>query len=236
MAPKIPYLWVNDLLINGSAVLICASVILLIGSFFFRRFPKSRLRWGALALCLFALTFGGLNYAFLFYVQLPAYARSIQVADRARQDASSLVKRGDPAPAFILTSLDGSKIELEHLRGKTVMLVFFATWCGPCNLELPHVEEIWQANRDRTDFVLVVVGREETAEKLIAFKAEHGYTFPIAADADRSVYSRYAKELIPRTYLITPDGTIRFASTGYSQDRLAELQEELAKQLSAQKA
>jgi peroxiredoxin len=253
MAAEIPYLWVNDLLLECSAVLVVTSVVLLSGSFVFRRFPKRRLRWAALASFLLGVIFGGSNYGFLFYVQLPAYARAVQAGDQtraqARADASSLVKRGEPradasslvkrgerAPAFRLKTLDGSEIELERLRGKTVVLVFFATWCGPCNQELPHIQEMWDANRNRADFALVVVGREETAEKLTAFKAERGYTFPIASDPDRALYSRYAKELIPRTYLIAPDGTIRFASTGFSEERLAELREELAKQLRPQKA
>ncbi len=104
------------------------------------------------------------------------------------------------------------------------------------NLELPHIEQIWHEHRSRPDFVILAIGREESAEKLAAFKAEHGYTFPIASDLDRAIYSRFAKEFIPRTYVIDPAGTIRFASVGFSEDRLAELQAELLALLDAKKA
>jgi peroxiredoxin len=236
MLAMLPYRWVNELLLDGSAALLGASVVLLFSSFVFRRFSRRRLRLAALASFLLGLGLGASNYGFVFYVQLPAYSRAVMAVAQARADASSLVKSGDQAPLFRVKSLDGTEVDLDRLRGKTVLLVFFATWCGPCNLELPHVQEIWEANRNRSDFALVVVGREETAEKLAAFKAEHGYTFAIAADPNRAVYSRYAKELIPRSYLIASDGRICFVSTGFSEDRLSELREQLAKQLGPQKA
>jgi peroxiredoxin len=235
MPSKIPYVWVNDLLLYGSAALLCASVVLLIGSFLLRRFPKRRLRLAALGSFLLSLALGFANYGFIFLVQLPAHSRAVLAAARGRVDAASLVKSGDRAPAFRIKTLDGAEIELERLRGKTVLLVFFATWCGPCNLELPHVQAVWEANRERADFTLLAISREEIVETVAAFKTKHGYTFPIASDTDRSVYSRYAKEFIPRTYLIGPDGMVRFASSGFSEEHLAELQEELAKQLGARK-
>jgi peroxiredoxin len=231
MAGKIPYLWVNHLLLGASAGLICLSIALLIASFVFRRFRKSRWRWAALTSFVFGLLLAGSSHIFLFSVQLPAYSRGLIASNEARREASSLVKLGEQAPAFSVKNLEGTEIALDRLRGKTVLLVFFATWCGPCNQELPHVEQIWKANQNRPDFALVAIGREETAEKLAAFKIDHGYTFPIASDPKRSVYSLYAKELIPRIYMIGPDGTICFTSTGFGESRLTELQEQLEKQL-----
>jgi peroxiredoxin len=228
MAAKIPYLWVNHVLLNGSAVLILGASLLLVASFVVRRLKKSALRWVSLASFFLGLALGLANYGFIFYVQLPAYSRVINAAVDDRREASSLVKLGDPAPGFRVKTLDAAEFALDRQRGKTVLLVFFATWCGPCNLELPHIEEIWQANRSRPDFALLAISREETDEKLAAFKAEHGYTLPIASDPKREVYSRYAKELIPRLYLIGPDGTIRYTSTGFNEERLPELLEQVA--------
>jgi peroxiredoxin len=231
MQGKLPYFWVNDLLIYGSAALILAAGLLLSASFVFRRFRKSRVRWAALGSFLLGVLFFVSNYGFCFYVQLPANARAYVAAIDAKREASSLVKRGDPAPAFSVKTLDGGEFALDQLRGKTVLVVFFATWCGPCIQELPHVEEIWKANKNRRDFALVVIGREETDEKLAAFKKEHGFTLPIAGDPQRQVYSRYAGEFIPRSYLIGPDGTIRFTTTGYDEELFAELREQLANEL-----
>jgi len=100
-------------------------------------------------------------------------------------------------------------------------------------LELPHMEDIWKANRARDDFAMLVVGREETDDSVTEFKHKRNYSFPIAADPEGAAYSLYAKELIPRTYLIMRDGTICFASTGFQEDALAALKAELAKQLGA---
>lgn len=169
----------------------------------------------------------------LHRVFLPSLGREAEQAVRDRTDAASVVAVGDPAPSFVLTTADGVPVALDELRGKVVLLNFFATWCGPCLQELPHVQALWDARRGRDDFALLVVGREETDASVAAFRAEHGYSFPIAADPDRSAYSLYAKELIPRTYLIGRDGAIRFASVGFSAEEFEELERELEKQLHA---
>ena len=78
-----------------------------------------------------------------------------------------------------------------------------------------------------------MVGRKESEESVQAFVRKHGYSFPIAADPEGSVYSLYAKNWIPRTYLIAPDGTICHATTGFDEDDLQRLKTEMAKQLRA---
>ena len=98
-------------------------------------------------------------------------------------------------------------------------------------LELPHVQKLWDKYQDNTKFALIVIGREETDEAVAAFRSKHGYTFPMAPDPQRSVYSRYAKELIPRTYLVSGDGRISFTLTGFYEEELATLEREIAEQL-----
>jgi len=149
---------------------------------------------------------------------------------------ASLLTVGQQAASFHLKTLDGKDFSLDRQRGKVVLLNFFATWCGPCRAELPHVQKIWEANHDRSDFVLLVVGREESDETVAKFKKKDRYTFPMAADPKRAAYSLYAKQFIPRTYLIDREGRICFASTGFRPEELRELKRQLAKQLGETKS
>lgn len=185
----------------------------------------------------------GLHQAVFWGVLRPPLARKfeamvhrqqaeIQGARQSRADLASLASVGDVAPLFRISAADGSEFTLDELRGRVVLLNFFATWCGPCQLELPHVQELWDQYGNREDFALLVIGREETDDVVQAFVAKHAYSFPVAADPERRVYSLYAKGLIPRTYLIGRDGTIHFATTGFYEAELQELREVLARQLS----
>jgi peroxiredoxin len=125
---------------------------------------------------------------------------------------------GDLAPPFEVTTLDGAAFSLGEQRGRVVLVNFFATWCPPCREELPHLErEVWKRFSDER-FALIVVGREEGDEVLQPFVDQHGYTFPVAGDPDRSVYSKYASRYIPRNIVIGPDGTVLFQSQGFERD------------------
>ena len=138
-----------------------------------------------------------------------------RAAEAAMIDETSIVRVGDPAPAFALTTVDGDRFALEDAAGEVVLVNFFATWCGPCLNELPHLQRLWEERGGGGGFRMLVVGREETPEAVQAFREEHGFTFPIAADPDAAVYSLFAEEGIPRTFLVGPDGTVIFAQTGF---------------------
>lgn len=108
-------------------------------------------------------------------------------------------------------------------RPKVTVLNFFATWCGPCLTELPHLQQVADRFADREDVAFVVVGREESQETLDAFVSKNGYRMPFVADKDGSLYHEFAKTIIPRTYVIDHTGTIRFEIIGFDQDKLPEL-------------
>lgn len=170
----------------------------------------------------------GANYAYIFGVVLPEQARKSQEARRAREDEAAKVRVGQIAPAFRVRTLDGNVFDLSEQRGKVVLLNYFATWCGPCMQELPHIEELWKRHGGQADFALLVVDREESAATAAAFMKEKGFTFPVAADPKRQVYSLYAKELIPRTFIIDRKGTITYSSTGFYDEDLPKFKEQLA--------
>lgn len=143
----------------------------------------------------------------------------------------TLTQVGEPAPEFQVASIGGTPFNSNDLRGKVVVLNFFATWCGPCKMELPHLQALWEEFRDEDDFRMLGVGREETKESVKAFRQEHGFTIPMAADPDRLVYGKFASQSIPRTYLLSREGVIIHQFTGYYEDELSELKRLLSKEL-----
>lgn len=108
-------------------------------------------------------------------------------------------------------------------RPKVTVLNFFATWCGPCLTELPHLQQVADRFADREDVAFVVVGREESQETLDEFVSKNGYRIPFVADKEGSLYREFAKTIIPRTYIIDSTGTIQFEIIGFDQEKLLEL-------------
>lgn len=111
---------------------------------------------------------------------------------------------------------------------KILVLNFFATWCGPCLAEMPHLQEIADKYVDHKEILFLVVGREESQETLDAFVSKNGYRLPFVADPRRRLYSEFAKESIPRTYLIDREREIRFEIVGYHQQKLDELDTQIS--------
>jgi peroxiredoxin len=130
---------------------------------------------------------------------------------------TTLTKVGDLAPAFAGSAITGESFALDRLRGKVVVLSLFATWCGPCNAELPHVEkELWQAFHGR-GLVVLAIAREEGADKLRPFAAKLGLTFPLLPDQERKIFNLFATSYIPRLYVIGADGRVKFQSVGFDE-------------------
>ncbi|WP_417387044.1 TlpA family protein disulfide reductase [Gimesia sp.] len=155
-----------------------------------------------------------------------------QEAERAKQlDESSVLKTGDEAPEFSLTLTDSKDFSMSEARGDVVLINFFATWCGPCRMELPHIQKIWEARKDNPRFRLLVIGREETMETVTLFCEDQGFTFPAAPDPDRVVFSMFAHDLIPRTLVISPEGKIIFSQVGFYEPDVEKLETLLDEQL-----
>jgi len=168
----------------------------------------------------------GIQQAILWRVFFPALGRQqmaeVNAAREQRLADTSVVRVGDPAPQFSLTTADGDEFSLPE-RGKVTLINFFATWCGPCQIELPHIERIWAANKNDEHFRLLVIGREENKESVQEYRDKNGFSFPIAPDPDRVVYSLFANESIPRTLIVSPDGRIVYSKAGFYEDDLKEL-------------
>ncbi len=220
------------LLLDGAILALAFAVGLLILAMIGWRgaHRKKRLLGFAIALACVPVLIA-IQQTLLWHVYLPSLGREAAQLQLEYVDKVSLVRVGEHAPSFTVVDVDGHEFNLGSQRGKTVLLNFFATWCGPCIQEVPELQKIWSDNRSNRNFEMIVLGREETDESISAFKRDHGYTFPMASDPKSSVYSLYAKELIPRTYLISQDGIVCYAFTGFNEEDLASLRKILGQRL-----
>lgn len=133
-------------------------------------------------------------------------------------------KVGQQVPYFEIETKDGTKKSTETLEGKVVLINFFATWCPPCRQELPEVQkQIWDKHKDREDFEIVVLAREEGWDKLTPFVEQFGYTFPFYPDLNRKIYSLFAPDTIPRNVIIDRNGKIIYQSIGYEPEEFAQM-------------
>ena len=128
------------------------------------------------------------------------------------------VKAGDSVPDFTVTMFDGKKIQMKELKGKVVLLNFWATWCPPCRQELTRVEKDIIERFKNDNFVFLPVSREENYETLQKFREKTGYTFPMGMDPERKIYSLFADQEIPRNYLIDKSGKIIKIEVGYDEN------------------
>ncbi len=132
------------------------------------------------------------------------------------QDQYTFVKKGDVAPNFKIEMQDGTTKQLSELKGKVVWINFFATWCPPCRKELPVLEkEVYEKFKNRNDFEVLVIGREHDWQTVTKFKADNNFVLPFYPDPNREIFSKFAKQNIPRNFIIDKEGKIAVISTGY---------------------
>ena len=121
---------------------------------------------------------------------------------------------GKPAPDFTLKSLDGTDVSLSSLKGKIVILDFWATWCGPCRQGLPVLMEVAKA-RANDNVVLWAVDLDESKSKVQDFLKKKGWNLPVLLDAKGKVSQKYGVGGIPHTVIIGPDGVIHSVEIGF---------------------
>lgn len=135
-----------------------------------------------------------------------------------------LTEVGQKVPAFTFEIEKGKKASIKDYKGKLVLINLFATWCPPCNTELPEVQtKIWNKYGNNKKFALLVFGREEGWEKLEPFKKRKGFTFPILPDLDKHIFSLFADSGIPRNIIIDGTGKIIYQSAGYSSEEFEKM-------------
>lgn len=148
-------------------------------------------------------------------------------------ETTTLVKEGMQAPDFTVTMFDGTTQTLSALKGKVVLVNFWATWCPPCREELKRVQADIVDRFAGQEFVFIPISRAEERETVAAFREQMGYTFPMGLDPERKIYDQFASNFIPRNFLIDQEGKVVIASVGYEPeefDALIAKIEELLKQ------
>jgi peroxiredoxin len=121
----------------------------------------------------------------------------------------NVFKLGEPAPDFQLRDLNGRLVTLSDLRGKVVLLNFWATWCGPCRVEMPAMEQLYRTF-SRNDFEILAVSTDAQGVAVTRpFQQENHLTFPILHDADYRVGLAYGARTLPMTFMVDRQGVVR---------------------------
>jgi len=118
------------------------------------------------------------------------------------------------APDFALRSLEGPNMRLQEQRGRVVMVNFWATWCGPCRVEMPHLARLYEKYR-ASGFQLLGVNIDEDPSQAAAVANKLGLRFPVLLDTEKKVSKLYDLSTMPSTVLIDRDGKVRYVHRGY---------------------
>ena len=179
--------------------------------------------WGAIALSMMAL---GLTFwprsRPAAPVELPAQTTVRLLALRDGPDDTFALDQ--PAPNFVLEDGDGHELRLSDLRGRPVVLNFWATWCVPCKAEMPELQALYSETGAGAGFELLAVNLREAPAPAAVFGAGLGLTFPLVIDTEGALATSYRVTVLPTTIIIDADGIVREQHLGpLDRERLREL-------------
>ncbi len=120
---------------------------------------------------------------------------------------------GERALDFSGLSLDGEEIRLSDQRGKTVLVNVFASWCGPCRLEAPHLVEAFRS-LDADEYTFIGLNLLESPAAVRGFRDEFGIEFPLVLNQDGALTEIYAPIGLPTSWIVDPQGVVRYVHAG----------------------
>ena len=153
--------------------------------------------------------------------QLTVESPQSQAADSGQAaESGEAAESAEPelvaAPDFTVYDKEGNPVQLYDYTGKPLVLNFWASWCGPCQMEMPHFEDKYQELGEEVQFLMVNMtdGSRETVDSASAFIEQQGYTFPVLYDTDSDAALTYGAYSLPTTYFIDADGYAVARATG----------------------
>ena len=151
----------------------------------------------------------------VFTVWITWRAKAIEMGGRFENSPSPLI--GKPAPDFALESLDGPKISLAGYRGKTLVATFWASWCGPCRLEIPLLVKLYrETHKPDSGFEILAISIDTKKEDAQGAAKTLKIPFPVLLDQESHIADTYHVDAIPTLFLIDKNGKITYAHTGYT--------------------
>ena len=174
-------------------------------------------RGSTLTLSALLLVLVALVVAIIFWPVEASAAGSVAPTSQDDIEATTLIHAGDMAPDFTVEMLDGSRITLSELRGKVVLINFWATWCPPCREEMSHLQKDVIDRFAGKDVVVLPISRGEERKTVENFLDKMGYTFPVGLDGNQSIYKKYASNYIPRSVVVGKDGKVVYVAVGYDE-------------------
>jgi thiol-disulfide isomerase/thioredoxin len=138
-----------------------------------------------------------------------------EVKELSRWDAAKIKKQlsGKTAPELSLTDLKGKPVTLSSLKGKTVLLDFWTTWCAPCRADGPALEKLFRKYGEK-DLMIIGISVSEEREMVEKFLNEHPHTYPIALTTENEMPLPYQISVFPTYIVIDRDGTVTAAVSG----------------------
>ena len=127
-------------------------------------------------------------------------------------DTDEGLAKGEVAPDFELTTLDGEAVKLSDYKGKKVILNFWATWCPPCRAEMPHMQNYFEDEAEKENVAILAVNlttEDRGIDKVAEFVKEYELDFPIPMDTDGDIGALYQAVTIPTSYMIDTEGKVQ---------------------------